>query len=253
MVDSVWSPALGTSAATVSSPPRHSFIVRLTHWLTTLCFLALLVTGIELVISHPRFYWGETGNTATPALFQIPIPASRGVVKTGYKFVLPDQNGWSRALHFQAAWLAVFTALLYGLSSFLNGHFRKQLFPAWDDLSLPAFVNETKKHLRFQRPTPTEERSYNLLQRLSYISVIFILFPLIIWTGLAMSPGFTAAFPFIVDVFGGHQSARTIHFFVTLLLALFVITHVAMVIRAGFKRRMRAMIIGNPDPIQEQS
>ncbi len=250
MADSVWSPALGSQAA-VTDAPRHAFLVRLTHWLNTLCFLALLVTGVELVISHPRFYWGETGNTASPALFQIPIPSSRGSVQTGYEYVLPDQNGWSRALHFQAGWLLVLTGLLYGVSSLLNGHFRKHLLPV--GVSWRALVEETHKHLRLQRPTPSEERSYNLLQRLSYSGVIFILFPLMIWTGLAMSPTFTAAFPLSVDIFGGHQSARTIHFFVTLFLVLFVITHVAMVILSGFKRRVGAMIVGNPDPIEEQS
>src|SRR5438270_7251737 len=85
--------------------PRHSALVRVTHWITALCFLALLVTGIEILISHPRFYWGETGNVLTPPLFKLPLPSSRATVPTGYGFVLPDQNGWSRYLHFQAAWV----------------------------------------------------------------------------------------------------------------------------------------------------
>src|ERR1700746_2497236 len=93
------------------SEPRHSLLVRVTHWITTLCFFALLVSGAEIVISHPRFYWGETGNVRTRPLFHIPIPSSRSLVPTGYGYVLPDQNGWSRYLHFQAAWLAVLTGL----------------------------------------------------------------------------------------------------------------------------------------------
>src|SRR3954468_21615473 len=84
--------------------PRHSPVVRVTHWITALCFFALLVTGIEIVISHPRFYWGEAGTILNPPLFRLPIPASRSSVPTGYRFVLPDQNGWSRSLHFQSAW-----------------------------------------------------------------------------------------------------------------------------------------------------
>ncbi len=104
MADSVWVPtsASAVPATTVSS--RHSAVVRVTHWITTLCFLALLVSGVEILISHPRFYWGETGNVLTPPLFKLPIPASRSTVPTGYGYVLPDQNGWSRYLHFQAAW-----------------------------------------------------------------------------------------------------------------------------------------------------
>ena len=82
---------------------RHSALVRVTHWITTLCFLALLVSGAEIVISHPRFYWGETGNVLTTPLFKLPIPSSRTLVPSGYGYVLPDQNGWSRALHFEAA------------------------------------------------------------------------------------------------------------------------------------------------------
>ena len=108
---------------------RHSALVRVTHWITTICFLALLVTGVEIVISHPRFYWGEAGNILTPPLFKIPIPASRSTVPTGYGYVLPDQNGWSRYLHFQAAWAVVLTGLLYVLSILFSGHLRKNLLP----------------------------------------------------------------------------------------------------------------------------
>src|SRR5271163_1614031 len=114
----VQSSASAVPAAAVAS--RHSALVRVTHWITTLCFFALLVSGIEIVISHPRFYWGETGNNLTPTLFKLPIPASRNLVPTGYGYVLPDQNGWSRYLHFQAAWLAVLTGLLYAISISLN-------------------------------------------------------------------------------------------------------------------------------------
>ena len=109
---------------------RQFAVVRVSHWITTLCFLALLVSGIEILISHPRFYWGETGNVLTPALFNLPIPASRATVPTGYGYVLPDQNGWSRYLHFQSAWLAVLTGLVYVFFGLLNGHFRRNLLPA---------------------------------------------------------------------------------------------------------------------------
>ena len=249
MADLACTPELAKASP---APPRHALVVRLTHWLTTLCFFALLVTGIEIVISHPRFYWGETGNVLTPALFQLPIPASRRIVKTGYDFVLPDQNGWSRSLHFQAAWLLAFTALLYGTSSLLSGHFRKHLLPTGSDLSAQALSSAISQHLHFRAPTAGDSQSYNVVQRLAYLSVIVVLFPLMIWTGLAMSPGFTAMFPFTVTAFGGQQSARTIHFFLTLSLVLFVLVHVVMVYRAGFTSRMRTMITGRADAIQEQ-
>ncbi|MFZ0804779.1 MAG: cytochrome b/b6 domain-containing protein [Candidatus Sulfotelmatobacter sp.] len=225
-------------------PPRHSAVVRVTHWITTLCFFALLVSGAEIVISHPRFYWGETGNDLTPVLFKLPIPASRNLVPTGYGYVLPDQNGWSRYLHFQSAWILVLTGLLYIISGIVTAHFRTGLFPGKADRSWRAFAAAFASHLRFERPSESEAWSYNLLQRLSYLFVIFILFPFVIWTGLAMSPAFVSAFPATVNVLGGQQSARTLHFFVTLALVLFLLVHVGMVWFAGFRSRMRAMITG---------
>ena len=113
----------------VAATPRHTALVRVTHWLTVIAFLALLVTGVEILISHPRFYWGETGNSGTAPLFTIHIPSSRDTVPSGYNYVLPDQNGWSRYLHFQAAWLAVLTGLVYFIYGVFSGHFRKNLVP----------------------------------------------------------------------------------------------------------------------------
>jgi thiosulfate reductase cytochrome b subunit len=204
----------------------------------------LLVSGVEIVISHPRFYWGETGNVLTRPLFKLPIPSSRALVPTGYGYVLPDQNGWSRYLHFQAAWVVVLTGLLYVISSFFTGHVGKDLFPGKADLSWRAFSTAIANRLRFKRPSAAEAWSYNLLQRLSYLFVIFVLFPLVIWTGLAMSPAFVSAVPAAVNLLGGQQSARTIHFFVSLALLLFVLVHVVMIFLAGFRSRMRAMITG---------
>jgi thiosulfate reductase cytochrome b subunit len=205
--------------------------------------MALLVSGIQIVVSHPRFYWGDTGNVRTPSLFELPIPASREAVNTGYGFVLPDQNGWSRSLHFQAAWVVVFAGLLYLLWGLGSGHFRRNLVPNRRQLS--TVTATVADHLRFRKPVDSGD--YNVLQRLAYLTVVFVLFPLMIWTGLAMSPAVTSVFPAIVEIFGGHQSARTIHFFASLALVLFVIVHLAMVVRAGFATRVRAMIAGGRD------
>jgi thiosulfate reductase cytochrome b subunit len=226
---------------------RHSALVRATHWITAICFFALLVSGAEIVISHPRFYWGENGNVLTPVLFKLPIPSSRSLVPSGYGYVLPDQNGWSRYLHFQSAWLAVFVGLIYGIGGLFSGHFTKNLLPGKADRSWRALARAVASHLRFERPSAAEAWSYNLLQRLSYLFVIFVLFPLIIWTGLAMSPAFTSAVPASVTLLGGRQSARTLHFFVSVALLLFLLVHVGMVWFAGFSSRMRAMITGRVD------
>jgi len=219
----------------------HPRTVRVTHWITALCFFALLLSGMEIVVSHPRFYWGEAGNALMPTLFQIPIPASRRLVPTGYNFVLPDQNGWSRSLHFQAAWIVVFTGLVYVAFGLLTPHFRKVLLPRSADLSPRALGAVIAGHLRRQKAGET----YNPLQRLSYLFVVFVLFPLVIWTGLAMSPAVVSAIPATVTVLGGQQSARTIHFFVSLALSLFLVVHIVMVWLAGFRNRMRAMIYGH--------
>jgi thiosulfate reductase cytochrome b subunit len=233
-------------APPVASTPRHSIFVRVTHWITTLCFFALVVTGAEIVVSHPRFYWGETGNVLTEPLFKIPIPSSRNLVPTGYGYVLPDQNGWSRALHFQTAWVLVLTGLLYVIFSLITQHFRKNLLPGKADFSWRTCVGVIAHHLRFEQPSEGDAWSYNVLQRITYLFVIFVLFPTVIWTGLALSPAFDSAFPATVNLLGGRQSARTLHFFISLALVLFLLVHVVLVWRAGFVNRMRAMITGQP-------
>jgi thiosulfate reductase cytochrome b subunit len=227
---------------------RHSALVRVTHWITVISFFALLITGGEIVISHPRFYWGETGNVMTRPLFTLHIPASRDTVPTGYGFVMPDQNGWSRYLHFEAAWVLVLTALIYGISSLLNGHFRKNLLPARDARTWRAYWGVIATYLRRAPPDEAEAHSYNAMQRAAYLTVIFVLFPLVIWTGLALSPAFDSAFPWAVNVWGGRQSARTLHFFISGFLVLFLVVHVTMVYLGGFTSRMRAMITGRVVP-----
>src|SRR5262249_11532163 len=192
--------------ATPAHAPRHHALVRVTHWVTALSCLALLVSGTEIVISHPRFYWGENGNVLTPALFSFPIPSSRATVPTGYGYVLPDQNGWSRYLHFEAAWVLVLVGGLYLLFGFLSGHFHKELFPRAADRSWSTLTRSLRDHLRFKRPGEEEAWSYNVVQRLTYLGVIFVLFPLFIWTGLAMSPAVTSAIPAVVTAFGGRQT-----------------------------------------------
>jgi thiosulfate reductase cytochrome b subunit len=216
-----------------------------THWITAVAFLALLITGAEIVISHPRFYWGEIGNVNTDPLFTLPIPSSRGTVPTGYGYVMPDQNGWSRYLHFQAAWAVVLAGLVYVIYGLWTRHFRNHLLPARADRTWPAYRNVIAGYLRRAPATGTEAHAYNVVQRTAYLTVIFILFPLVIWTGLAMSPAFTSAVPIAVTALGGRQSARTLHFFVSAALLLFFLVHVAMVIHAGFRNRMRAMITGD--------
>src|ERR1700686_2854817 len=141
-------------------PPRHAALVRVTHWITVISFFALLISGVEILISHPRFYWGEVGNALTPPLFKIPIPASRATVPTGYGYVLPDQNGWSRYLHFQAAWVVVLTGLLYAAYGVFTRHFRNNLLPAGADLSWRSLSGSIAQHLRVKPAGATEASPY---------------------------------------------------------------------------------------------
>jgi thiosulfate reductase cytochrome b subunit len=215
-------------------------------------FFALLVTGVEIVISHPRFYWGEAGNSGTHPMFTIPIPSSRGTVPSGYNYVMPDQNGWSRYLHFEAAWVLVLTGVIYVIAGLFNRHFSRSLLPAPVDRNWRAFRDAFAKHLRRAPPDTKESHAYNVVQRTVYLLVIFVLFPLVIWTGLALSPAFDSAVPAAVNVLGGRQSARTLHFFVSGFLVFFLVVHVAMILLAGFKSRMRAMITGQVETPSER-
>jgi thiosulfate reductase cytochrome b subunit len=214
--------------------PRHSALVRVTHWITTGAFAGLLVSGIAILLAHPRFYWGEAGAVGMPSLFDLPLP-----------FVLVGQTGWGRYLHFLCAWICVLTGLVYALAGFFTGHFRKDLLPAKENVTWRAFADAFTDHLRL-RTTRQESAAapYNLLQRLAYSAVVFMLFPLMIWTGLAMSPAMDSVFPVLVTSLGGQQSARTIHFFTACSLLLFVAIHVGMVCISGFRDRMWGMIAG---------
>lgn len=226
---------------------RHPRFVRLTHWLTTLAVFALLVSGVEVMLSHPRFYWGEAGNVNTTPLFVIAVPSSRATVPSGYGFQLPDANGWSRYLHFQAAWLILFVGLVYVVAGVRSGHFRGNLMPAPTERSWRVVRNAVAEHLRFATSAVGDAWSYNVLQRLSYLAIVFVLFPLTIWTGLAMAPAFTAIVPGSAALLGGQQSARTLHFLCTIALVAFMAVHVAMVVLAGFRSRVRAMITGTAE------
>jgi thiosulfate reductase cytochrome b subunit len=240
MAQSAYLPGLAIQASDALESPRHSAIVRITHWTFSISFIGLVVSGVGILLSHPHFYWGETGGIGTPSLFDLPRPT-----------VLGGPSGWGRSLHFQSAWLALISGLLYALSGLFSQHFRYHLRPSRADLSWPSLRATLIDHLRFKRPVETN--SYNVLQRLSYLAVIFLFFPLIIITGFAMSPAITSVFPQFVTVFGGHQTARTLHFFLGDLLVLFLLVHIAIVILAGFASRMRAMITGGSPATKEPS
>jgi thiosulfate reductase cytochrome b subunit len=242
MAESSYLPGLATRTSDVLNSPRHSAVVRITHWIYTLSFFGLLVSGVAILLAHPRFYWGETGAVGTPSVLDLPLP-----------FMTGGPSGWGRNLHFLSAWVCVLNGSLYVLSGILTQHFRHNLLPAKADLTWGSVARLVSNHLRFKRPGVETSLAYNFLQRLTYLAVVFVLFPLIIWTGFAMSPAIVSVFPVFVTVFGGQQTARTIHFFVSDLLVLFLVVHIAMVWLAGFRNRVRAMITGHSAAIQEHT
>jgi DMSO/TMAO reductase YedYZ molybdopterin-dependent catalytic subunit/thiosulfate reductase cytochrome b subunit len=220
---------------------RHSALVRVTHWISTVSFLVLVLSGFAILLAHPRLYWGESGAVGTPSLIDLPLP-----------FVLEVPiRGPGRYLHFLFAWVTVFTGLVYVARGLAARHFGRNLLPARDELTVGAMGHVIRNHLRFVRSSEAELATYNVLQRLSYTTVIFVLFPLMIWTGLAMSPAVTSVFPFLVTALGGQQAARTVHFFGMCALVLFLVTHVAMVWQTGFRRRMRAMVTGRGQAMRD--
>ena len=211
--------------------PRHSLAVRVTHWINTLSFFGLLVSGFAILLAHPRFYWGETGALGTPSILDLPLPFMKG-----------GPSGWGRNLHFLSAWLCVLNGAIYALSGILTQHFRRNLVPAKAELAWSSMARVVSSHVRFKRPDAAASLAYNVLQRVTYLVVVFVAFPLMIWTGLAMSPAIVSVFPAIVTMLGGHESARTIHFFAADFLVLFLLVHIAMVWLAGFRNRVGAMI-----------
>lgn len=239
---------------------RHARWVRIAHAIVTVSVLTLAFTGVEILMVHPRLYWGEVGNDLTPALLELPISRNHrhggwdnatpffenasGPISASRTYDIFNQNGWGRSLHFLAAWCLVLPGVIYFFAGLSSGHFRSHLWPRRKELTSRLFWREIVDHVRFRIPPASGGPHYGLLQKCAYSIVVFVAVPLIVLTGLTMSPAITAAFPFLLTLFGGYQSARTIHFFSFVVLLLFVTVHLVMVIKSGFKRQIVAITVG---------
>lgn len=239
----------------------HRGWVRISHWVIAISIITLGVSGVFILAVHPRLYWGEVGNDLVPAILEIPISANHrpegfertvdfsAVSETAYSanrtYPIFNQNGWARSLHFLAAWFFLVTGMFYVLAGLVSGHARRDLLPKGGDFSLAKLKQDVKEHLRPSPGAIGVGPPYGIVQRISYGIVLFIAMPLMVITGLAMAPAITAALPILLDIFGGYQSARTVHFFSFAVILLFFVVHVAMVFVAGFGRQMRAMILGS--------
>ncbi len=251
---------MASNPTSIPQNNRHRRWVKASHWIITLSFFALAFSGFVILMCHPRLYWGEVGNDLTPALFELPV--SRNYQHGGWDKTTPffenagspvsasrtydifNQNGWGRSLHFLAAWFLVLPGVIYLLTGIFSGHIRKNLWPGAKEFTASMFRMDFINHLRMKIPAATGGPQYGILQKTTYLVVIFFLFPVVALTGMTMSPAITAAYPFLLKIFFGAQSARTIHFFASFALVLFLVIHLIMVIKSGFKQQIRSMTIG---------
>jgi thiosulfate reductase cytochrome b subunit len=238
----------------------HPRWVRATHWIIAASVITLAYSGFVILRAHPRLYWGAVGNDLTPALIELPI--SRNYQHGGWEKGTPffagsgspvsavrtydiyNQNGWARSLHFLAGWFLVVTGAVYLLSGLIGGHLRRDLLPRSGELDSRSLGADLASHARPRSPQASGGPPYGILQKLSYCFVLFVAVPMMLLTGLTMAPAITAAYPVLLGIFGGSQSARTLHFVFFALLVLFLVVHVLMVVRSGLRVQIRAMTLG---------
>ena len=253
---------------------RHTVVTRITHWLNVLAISLLLLSGLQIFNAHPALYWGAKSTFADPwvSMTRQDIAGEpRGITKIGdLKFDTTGVLGWSgkpgmgeqrgfpawatipsyrsladgRNWHFFFAWLFVINGLVFLAWSLINGHLRRDLLPTRAQLKPRHILHEIITHAQLKFPRGEAARGYNVIQKFTYLAVILVLLPLMLATGLSMSPGFNAAAPWLIDVFGGRQSARTIHFIAANLIVLFIIVHIVLVLVSGVWNNLRSMITG---------
>ena len=251
---------------------RHAGLVRITHWINVVCFTLLLMSGLQIFNAHPALYVGERSDFDHPTISILAHQSENGLVGetviAGHSFDTTGVLGVSsedgqvssrafpswvtipsfqdlatgRRWHFFFAWVLVLNALGYLVWGVASRHFGKDLVPSRAELG--HIGREVLEHLRLRFPRGEAAKRYNVLQQLAYLPVVFVLFPLMILTGLTMSPGIDSAVPQLLTLFGGRQTARLIHFVTASGLALFVIVHLVMVLVSGVWNNLRSMVTG---------
>lgn len=253
---------------------RHALGVRMMHWINVLALTVLLMSGLNIFSAHPALYWGKSSYTGSGPVLQITArqasgqvigitrtfgrefvttgvlgagtgPGGQAVARTFPSWLTLPGSRWlamARRWHFFFAWVFVINGLCYLGYSVASRHLGRDLAPTAADWR--SIGRSILDHLRFRHPSGEASRRYNILQKLSYLGVIFVLLPLVVLTGAAMSPWFNSIIPGWVDALGGRQSARTLHFVVAWLLVAFVLIHVFEVIVSGFWNHMRSMTTG---------
>lgn len=269
--------------ASLAPPVRHGRIVRITHWLNALAIFFLLMTGFNIFNAHPRLYWGDAGSVDQRSGQWLEIgawPGGNGMVgavqfgrtgprieTTGLLGLSKGANGrqqpiaypaWAtfpswrdlataRNWHFFMAWLLVLNGAVALAAGLVSGHVRRDLLPRREELAPRHLWADIVAHARLRFPTGAAAHDYQILQKLAYAGVALLLIPLMILTGLAMSPGANASLPWLPDLLGGRQSARSLHWIGANLVLLFIIVHLVMVLLSGPIGQIRSMITGRSD------
>lgn len=278
-------PALADQAQAAPSGPvivrRHSLVTRLWHWSSAGLLVVMLMSGMAIFNAHPRLYWGEYGANPDPAWLEIGVEEEAGFLRVGAAHfdttgvlgtsmnaqgsmqprafpdwaTLPSSGdlAGARRWHLTFAWFLLGVLSVYALWSLVFGHLWRNLIPGRSEMTPAHLWRCCKDHAALNFPKGAEARNYNAIQKLTYAFVLLGLFPLIVLTGLCMSPAFNAAVPWLLDLFGGRQSARSIHFITSTLFVLFIIIHVAMVLAAGPWNHIRSMITGRYRLPQERA
>jgi len=217
---------------------RHRLTTRLWHWINAVAVFVMIGSGLMIFNAHPQLYWGAYGANMDPAWLSLPRFPGWVTIPQTYNLAL------ARRWHLLFALVLAFGLLAFMVASLVNRHFGRVLAIRKGELSPAHIAEDVRDHLRFRFHDEDDPGRYNTLQKLSYVAIIFGLLPLVIFTGIALSPGMNAAWPWLLDLFGGRQSARSLHFIAMVGLTLFTIVHLALVILAGAVNEVRSMVTG---------
>lgn len=270
MTDVLARPATASPAPRKTLVFRHSIWVRLTHWIWVVCLTLLLMSGLQIFNAYPALNFGQaTTFNQGVLIIGTDDTGTRGVTTilghdfdtTGVLGLSASPSGpaprafpsWAtlpgvqdlatgRRWHFLLAWILVINGFAYLLYGFSSRHIPRDILPAAREFKL--IPRDILDHLKLRFHHGGTGQRYNVLQKISYVLVLFVILPILVLAGIEMSPGLDAAFPWLRGIFGGRQSARTIHFLMAALLVLFVIVHVAMVLLSGAVNNLRGMITG---------
>lgn len=217
---------------------RHAMATRIWHWVNAIAIFILIGSGLGISNAHPHLYWGSYGANFDYSWFAPPHFPSWLTIPGQYNLAL------SRRWHLFFALVLAFGLLAFMIASLVNRHFQRDMRVKAGDLKPRTLLHDIKEHLAFRFHDPAHPGAYNVLQKLAYVAVIFVMLPLVVLTGLAISPGMDAAWPWLLQLFGGRQSARSIHFLCMGGISLFVVIHLILVILAGVGNELRSIITG---------